>query len=122
VLITEQEAMAQRCIGPEGCGVMVGIGEPRVIEHNDSPTENPDETYYEKYWTKHERRCIGSACKMAWRWHDPEFETHETFARFPPRADEGWQPSGPPDKYNTQFFSRPTPNRRGYCGLAGRPE
>jgi hypothetical protein len=106
-LLTEQEAMTQRCIGPEGCGVMVGIGEPRVIEHNDGYPEDPAETYHEKYWEKYERRCIGSACKMAWRW-----------------SDEYRSSSGGTGSYDfMQAAGYPEPYEQlGYCGIAGRPE
>ena len=36
--------------------------------------------------------CQGSACRMAWRWKDPDGTGHDR-----------------------------TPNRLGYCGIAGRP-
>ena len=48
--MTEEEAKTQECIGPRNCGRVVRTG-----------SLDPD---------NYPRFCIGSACKMAWRWDD----------------------------------------------------
>jgi hypothetical protein len=40
--------------------------------------------------------CLASGC-MAWRWHDPKLD-------------------------DTQLRRQPNGQRRGYCGIAGKPE
>jgi hypothetical protein len=57
-----------------------------------------------------EGRCIGSCC-MQWRWDGPAVEAY----KWKP-AGEGWQKDG-------EFWKRAVPpdERRGYCGLAGKP-
>ncbi len=53
-------------------------------------------------WVKGEPTCQGSQCMM-WRWWDRDGEG--------PVSEQWIQDGGPPIKL-----------RRGYCGLAGRPE
>lgn len=92
MLLTEQEAMTQRCIGPEGCG--------RHASELRGEGEHAEFVYLD-------RRCIGSACKMAWRWTNY------------------WQ-SADGDVAEVNYLEgarRPEPwHRVGYCGIAGRPE
>lgn len=107
MLLTEQEAMTQRCIGPEGCGVMVGIGEPILVERDDIDHEPFRDDDYVKAWAQHERRCIGSACKMAWRWAD-EYRSSSGGCG----SSDFMQAAGYPGPYE----------QLGYCGIAGRPE
>jgi hypothetical protein len=71
--MTEAEAKTQDCIGPPNCG--------RQEDHTSSGCLP-------------RRLCIGSACKMAWRWEE------ETY-----------------DEKPTGRYSRV----QGYCGLAGKP-
>ncbi len=70
--VTEDEAMEQQCIGPRNCGRVIYTGS---LDPNNFP-----------------RLCVGSRCKMGWRWD--------------PRAVE-WTVDG----------EIPL---RGYCGLAGK--
>lgn len=88
MLLTEEEAKRQRCIGPVGCGKETGTGAfmPLVDSH---------ESY--------ERRCVASGCKMAWRWADPDFMQYEM-----PGGDVEAEALGG--------------RRRGYCGIAGKPQ
>ncbi len=61
--------------------------------------------------------CHGSDC-MAWRPGEPA----EEWTRDKPEDLFGWtEKRGTlnPDKI---WWSRPTPDRRGYCGLGGEPE
>ncbi|HKJ75042.1 MAG TPA: hypothetical protein VKA19_13085 [Alphaproteobacteria bacterium] len=67
--------------------------------------------------------CISSDC-MAWRWSDPEEEYYSAYVGFQRRT----KPEG--DNWTDELgsaggvigWTRPIKNRRGYCGLAGRPE
>lgn len=49
MIVTEEEAKTKICCGGVGCGQIIMIEGPGLVEDS------------------YERRCIGSAC-MAWRW------------------------------------------------------
>lgn len=76
--MTEEEAKTQPCIGPKNCGRVVQTGS---LDPDNFP-----------------RFCVGSACKMAWRWEEGSFGT--------PRQKWSGKDMVPAE---------------GYCGLAGRP-
>jgi hypothetical protein len=60
--------------------------------------------------------CLASGC-MHWRWwHDEPLEIMQLEMLIPP-DDQGWVPTDLPG-----CWQRPNLSRRGYCGLAGRPE
>jgi hypothetical protein len=105
-LLTEQEAMTQRCIGPEGCGL-------------ETPDESDPDYGHCVGPCPTKRLCIGSACKMAWRWADGDEQTIEQ----PPKVDmgPGWANCGPVAD-GDNLWKRAGSNRLGYCGIAGRPE
>lgn len=62
------------------------------------------------------RTCIADGC-IAWRWADLAHQVYPDShnASYKPPG-EGWMWS----ESNTKWF-RPTPHRRGYCGLMGKP-
>lgn len=67
--------------------------------------------------------CIASGC-MAWRWIDGEFEYH--WGDTP--EGEGWEDLGIRDRWDgaryekTRLWKRLHAARRGFCGLARKPE
>jgi len=71
-------------------------------------------------------RCIGSGC-MAWRNVGATVLTTVTTSFGEPGAGD-WTRTGEPFAHADlphvlcQEWSRPNPERRGYCGLAGKPE
>lgn len=88
-----------RCCGPEGCGTP---GNPW-----------PDGTV--------SRFCIGQDCH-GWRWSDPALELcgtihNSSYTPMQAGLGEGWEWNR-----DLQGWVRPLAGRRGYCGLAGRPE
>jgi len=87
--MTEEEARKQLCIGPENCGSTKGML----------------------------RYCVGSACKMAWRWIPAEREQCGYGDQQRPEG-EGWYivPRG-----SVSRWVRDVPPTEGYCGLAGKP-
>ncbi len=62
--------------------------------------------------------CLASGC-MAWRWAEPAEEAFEAIV-------EGWKPvidmTGRKAYLIMGRWTRPRPNRCGYCGLAGKAE
>ena len=80
MIVTEKVARDYKCVGPAPCGEKHG----------------------------QVRLCVGSKCKMAWRWDE------EDYARQVEETDDA-QNYAPP---GTDIYS---PERRGFCGLAGKP-
>lgn len=92
-MMIEAEARQRRCCGPEGCGApMPEVG----------------------------RTCIAGEC-MAWRW------LGDGTIRFPDVADGPQRPADVPHDWVWEDGTPGMPGRwvkprRGYCGLAGRPQ
>jgi hypothetical protein len=65
--------------------------------------------------------CIGSRC-MQWRWFD---QVHQIVSLSIKPQGNGWEDCGPAfaSEGATRCWSRLVPDdeRRGYCGLAGKP-
>ena len=67
--------------------------------------------------------CYGSRC-MWFRWQDAAFQDRDYTSGAPPSDDEiqwmereGFVPIDKAQKY----WRRSQPNRRGFCGMAGKP-
>lgn len=106
--MTEEEAKTQDCIGPEGCGESVldaKVGQAWSLTQG-RPVR---------------RLCKGAACKMAWRWIDPGYDTEYSTGHTgeQPPDGEGWALRYWDGRVR---WARKRPNVDGYCGLAGRPE
>lgn len=61
--------------------------------------------------------CVVSNC-MAWRWSDPATTFRVTMGRQEKAALLGKEPWN----VDADVEEIPTPNRRGFCGLAGKPD
>jgi len=71
-------------------------------------------TYMDPDW----KYCGGSDC-MAWRWYDPAMKFVVTKTRYEIAAEM----DVPVEQVECgEGKSIPFPNRRGFCGLAGKPE
>ena len=103
MILTEQEAKERWCPFVRYTSIR-GQGINRWVDDADRQV-NPEPA-----------RCIASQC-MAWRWGQPSTET-KWFAK-PPETDEWRFASG---ENNGANYTRARPNRRGFCGLAWRPE
>ena len=105
-MLTEEQARELRCCGPEGCGEYRGEDVPSTIPNIDPETGEiksitsgyPLTGRAEPY----ERFCIASKCS-AWRWGEAAHWEGNTSGMRP--EDTG-----------------AVTVRRGFCGLAGRPE
>lgn len=99
--MTEQEARTKWC--PMARSSDNGVS----INRTDDLTCKPDK----------DCMCIGSEC-MTWRWDEGRFET--TLERPNPcRMEDGWNKND--TGMGIMEYSRPNPNRKGYCGLGGKP-
>ena len=72
-------------------------------------------------------RCSADECMTGWRWWDGPTEYKDAYGDGGEAAaleDEGWTKGAKVagQRRAVHCWSRPNPNRRGYCGLAGRPE
>lgn len=69
--------------------------------------------------------CVTRSC-MAWRWLDHEIETVEFYEMGMTPEGDGWSctlPDAGREVYSIKsMWQRKNPERRGYCGLVGRPE
>ena len=74
--------------------------------------------------------CQANKCS-AWRWFADEQEKTFIYTKkgelpkdHEQRLLDGWNHTSHLHKVNTDehIYRRPDPNRRGYCGLAGKPE
>jgi hypothetical protein len=94
-MITEAEAKERACCGP--MPVAQAINFMVAVQHNQSA-----EVSY---------RCHASVC-MAWRWHDT-------------LSDDGtachWKPTAVVKRHPDDTKDKPLDQRRGFCGLAGKP-
>lgn len=65
--------------------------------------------------------CAASGC-MHWRWGEPTYEDHTSDQQHKPNGD-GWKWThvATGDSIMGQHRWRRISERRGYCGLAGRP-
>ena len=89
----------------------------RVAALDSKPSDEPDDVPG--------ALCIGSSC-MAWRFDKGEYEYWYTRSHEPALTGpwEEWpvQPDEPPSfGMDMKRWRRLTPDRIGYCGLAGKP-
>ena len=137
-MLTEEEAKTKRCCGPVGCGKILNPGPRRFGYQSTGPEERTGLAVASAFAA--DRVCIGSAC-MAWRW---DGEIHERWAKqhnfhpwkdipgaplaeseFPRPDGDGWELEKfyPAANCIMVTWRRPlrAEDRRGHCGLAGKP-
>lgn len=103
MLLTEEQAKDKGCCGPKGLAMV--LASIAFSQHCAARGEKPSGDI------KLRLDCMGSAC-MAWRWFDSV-------------SDDGkfchWIPTKMAMRHPDDTKDKPLDQRRGFCGLAGRP-